>query len=94
MAVPIPVIAERQVAEHFREAGAVSMADAIPYASAHPARRRAFERLKGRDILRTDGQDRWWLDEARWDQRRADRLTRAGFAMLAVGVAAAVAALR
>lgn len=94
MAVPIAAIAERKVAAHFLDAGAVSMADAIPYVTAHPARRRAFERMKGRDILRTDGQGRWWLDEDAWSQRRADRLTRAGLAMLAVGVAAAVAALR
>ncbi len=94
MAVPIAVIAERKVVAHFLDAGAISMADAIPYTPAHSAGRRAFVRLKGRDILRTDGQGRWWLDEEAWSQRRADRLTRAGLAMLAVGVAAAVAALR
>lgn len=94
MAVPIAVIAEHKVVAHFLDAGAISMADAIPFTSAHPARRRAFEGLKGRDILRTDGQGRWWLDEEAWSQHRADRLTRAGLAMPAVGVAAAVAALR
>jgi len=94
MAVPIAVIAERKVARHFIDAGATSMADAVPYSSSHPARRRAFERLKGLDIVRTDGQGKWWLDEHRWEDRHAGRLARAGFAMLAVAVAAAVAALR
>lgn len=50
--------------------------------------------MKGLDILRTDGKGKWWLDESKWDNRRASRRTRALFAMLAVGVAAAVAALR
>jgi hypothetical protein len=94
MAVPVRPIAERKVAEHFLDAGAVSMADAIPYAPARPSRQRAFERLKGADILRTDGKDKWWLDESRWEDRRASRRSRALFALLAVGVAAAAAALR
>ncbi len=92
--VPIAVVAERKVAAHFLEASAVSMADAVPYSPSHPARRRAFERLKGRDIVKTDGQGKWWLDEEAWSQRRSDRRIKAVFALLAVGVAAAIAALR
>lgn len=92
--VPERPLAERKLAAHFIEAGAVSMADAIPDAPARPSRQRAFERLKGADVLRTDGQGRWWLDEERWEGRRTDRRTKAVFALLAVGVAAAVAALR
>lgn len=94
MAVPVPLLAERKLVAAFLEAGAVSMADAIPFVPDSAASRRAFARLKGRDVLRTDGQGKWWLDEERWDRRTADRLTRAGLAMLAVGIAAAVAALR
>jgi hypothetical protein len=92
--VPVRPLAERKVAAHFIDAGAVSMADAIPYAPARPSRQRAFERLKGADVLKTDGQGRWWLDEELWQGRRSDRRTKAVFALLAVGVAAAVAALR
>ncbi len=92
--VPVPLLAERRLTAVFLEAGAVSMADAIPFVPDNLASRRAFARLKGRDVLRTDGQGKWWLDEERWDRRTADRLTRAGLAMLAVGLAAAVAALR
>jgi hypothetical protein len=92
--VPVRPIAERKVAAHFLERGAVSMADAIAYVPARPSRVRAFERLKGADVLKTDGRGKWWLDEDRWDERRAARLTRAGFAMLAVAAAAAFAALR
>ncbi|WP_143738115.1 hypothetical protein [Erythrobacter donghaensis] len=91
---PVRPLAERRVAADFLAAGAVSMADAIPYAPARPSRRRAFERLKGADVLRTDGQGRYWLDEERWHGRRSDRRTKAIVALLAVGVAAAVAALR
>jgi len=95
MAVPpVRPFAERKVAAHFLEAGAVSMADAIPYAPARPSRQRAFERLKGADVLRTDGKGRWWLDEERWQDRRSDRRTRVIVAMLAVAAAGAFAALR
>jgi hypothetical protein len=91
---PVRPLAERKVAAHFIDAGAVSMADAISYAPARPSRQRAFERLKGADVLRTDGQGKWWIDQERWNGRRSDRRTKAVFALLAVGVAAAVAALR
>lgn len=92
--VPVRPIAERHVAGHFLDAGAVSMADAVPYAPARASQQRAFDRLKGRDILKTDGKGRWWLDEEAWSQHRSDRRTKAVFALLAVGLAAAVAALR
>lgn len=61
------------------------MADAIPYAPARPSRLRAFERLKGADVLRTDGTGKWWLDDERWSGRRSDRRTKAVFALLAEG---------
>ena len=92
--VPVRPLAERKVAAHFIEAGAVSMADAIPYAPARPSRQRAFERLKGADVLKTDGQGKWWLDEEQWQGRRSNRRTRAVLALIAVGAAAAAAALR
>ncbi|WP_285710176.1 hypothetical protein [Erythrobacter oryzae] len=92
--VPVRPLAERKVAAHFIEAGAVSMADAIPYAPARPSRQRAFERLKGADVLKTDGQGKWWLDEELWQGRRSGRRTRALLALIAVGAAAAAAALR
>ena len=95
MAVPpVRPLAERKVAQHFLDAGATSMADAIPYNPARPSRARAFERLKGADVLRTDGQGQWWLDEERWQGRRSGRRTKAIVALLAVGAAAALAALR
>lgn len=95
MAVPpVRPLAERKVAQHFLDAGATSMADAIPYNPARPSRTRAFERLKGADVLRTDGQGKWWLDEERWQGRRSDRRTRVVLTMLAVAAAGAFAALR
>ncbi len=89
--VPVRAIAERKVAEHFVEAGAVSMADAIRFDPARPSRERAFARMKGADILRTDGKGKWWLDEEQWNKRRSDRRSRAVWALLAIGVAAAAA---
>jgi hypothetical protein len=87
-------VAERRVAQHFLDFGAVSMADAIVYTPSRPSRQRAFERLKGADVLKTDGRGKWWLDETCWDARRSDRRRKAIFALFAVGVAAAAAALR
>jgi hypothetical protein len=92
--VPVRPLAERKVAAHFIDAGAVSMADAIAYAPTRLSHQRAFERLKGADVLKTNGQGKWWLDEERWQGRRSDRRTRAALALIAVGVAAAAAALR
>jgi hypothetical protein len=89
--VPVRPIAERKVARQFLDAGAVSTADAIPYAPARPSRQRAFERLKGLDILRTDGQGRWWIDEEKWSSRRSGRRTRAALALVAIAAAAAAA---
>jgi hypothetical protein len=91
---PVRPLAERRVAQHFIDAGAVSMADAVPYAARRPSDQRAFERLKGADVLRTDGQGKWWLDEERWQGRRSDRRTRVVLTMLAVAAAGAFAALR
>jgi hypothetical protein len=91
---PVRPLAERKLAQHFLDAGATSMADAIPYAPARPSRVQAFERLKGADVLRTDGQGKWWLDEERWQGRRSDRRTRVVLTMLAVAAAGAFAALR
>ncbi|MFN4019085.1 MAG: hypothetical protein ACK4IC_01050 [Erythrobacter sp.] len=88
---PIP---ERRLAQVFVDAGATSMADAIAYAPARASHERAFERLKGADVLRTDGQGKWWLDEERWQARRSDRRTRVVLTMLAVAAAGAFAALR
>jgi hypothetical protein len=91
---PVRPIAERKVAAHFRNAGALSMADAVPYAPTRPSLERAFARLRGADVLRTDGQGRWWLDEANWRSHRSDRRTRVVLTMLAVAAAGAFAALR
>lgn len=95
MAVPpVRPIAERRLVAHFRQAGAVSLADAVPVVPDSAATRRAFDQLKGADVLKTDGQGRWYLDEERWHGRRSDRRTRVVLTMLAVAAAGAFAALR
>lgn len=90
---PVRIIAERRVVDHLAE-GAVSAADAIDYEPLRPSRARAFDRLKGTDVLRTDGKGRWWLDEGRWDERRHARRSRAAMALLAAAIAGAFVALR
>jgi hypothetical protein len=92
--VPVRPLAERRVAQHFLDGGAVSLVDAVPYAPTRPSRQRALDRLKGADVLKTDGQGRWYLDEALWDQRRSNRRTRVVLTMLALAAAGAFAALR
>jgi hypothetical protein len=91
---PVRPVAERRVAQAFIDGGAVSLADAIPFTPGSPSRQRAFERLKGADVLKTDGRGRWYLDEAQWGQHRSDRRTRVVLTMLAVAAAGAFAALR
>jgi hypothetical protein len=89
MAVPpVRLIAERKVAEHFLRHGATCAADAIPYEPERNTRARAFDRLKGRDVLRPSGRDRWYLDEARWADLRSSRRRRAA-GLIAVGAALA-----
>lgn len=95
MAVPpVRPIAERRIAQHFLAAGAISMADAVPFAPTNLSRQRAFERLKGADVVKTDGRGRWYLDEQQWGKHRSDRRTRVVLTMLAVAAAGAFAALR
>ncbi|GAB4484546.1 MAG: hypothetical protein OHK0018_16290 [Erythrobacter tepidarius] len=95
MAAPaVRVIAERKVAQHFIAAGATSIADAIGYTPTRLGHARAFERLKGADVLKTDGRGHWYLDEAQWQRRRSSRRARVVLTMLAVAAAGAFAALR
>ena len=93
MAVVVPVrpMAERRVVQAFRDAGAVSMADAVSYSPPDAASERAFARLKGADVLRTNGQGKWWLEEERWDDRRSGRRTRTALALVALAAIAAAA---
>jgi len=87
MAVPVKAIAERRIVEHFQAVGAVSAADAVEYEPKQPRMRRAFDRLKGSDVMRAAGRGRWYVDEAKWDKRRGFRRSRiAGAVVLAVAV--------
>ncbi|HSJ79043.1 MAG TPA: hypothetical protein VK913_09965 [Erythrobacter sp.] len=91
---PVRPVAERQLAAYFAVQGATSLADAIAFTPIKPGQKRAFDRLKGADVLKTDGQGRWYLDEAKWGKHRSDRRTRVVLTMLAVAAAGAFAALR
>lgn len=87
MAVPVRAIAERRIVEHFLDLDAISAADAVEYDPKRPSRKRAFGRLKGLDVIRPAGRNRWYLDEEMWDKRRGFRRSRvAGAVMVAVAV--------
>ena len=92
MAVPSRLIAERRVAAHLREYGAISPERTMGYAPARWSHARALARL--RDVGVVKGVDNaLWLDETEWDARRGKRRKRA-VALLALGVVSAgVAAL-
>ena len=94
MAVPVRAIAERRIVEHFLELDAVSAADAIEYDPKRPSRRRAFDRLKGSDVIRPAGRDRWFLDEDSWNRRRGFRRSRVAGAIVIAAAVGIFAALR
>ncbi|UIP05854.1 hypothetical protein LY632_09050 [Erythrobacter sp. SDW2] len=94
MAVPVRAIEERRIAEHFLALDAVSAADAVEYDPKRPSRKRAFARLKGSDVIRPAGRDRWYLDEDRWDKRRGFRRSRIAGAVFLAAAVGLFAALR
>ena len=94
MAGPVRAIAERRIVEHFLDLDAVSAADAVAYLPKHPSRRRAFDRLKGSDVIREAGRDRWYLDEDKWNERRGFRRSRIAGAVILAAAFGVFAALR
>ncbi len=94
MAVPVRAIAERRIVEHFLELDAVSAADAVHYDPQRPGLRRAFDRLKGSDVIRSAGRDRWYLDEDKWDKRRGFRRSRVAGAIVIAAAVGVLAVLR
>ncbi len=92
--VPVRAIAERRIVEQFLDLDAVSAADAVAYEPKHPSRRRAFDRLKGADVIREAGRGRFYLDEANWDKRRGFRRSRIASAVVLAAAVGVFAALR
>jgi hypothetical protein len=93
VSTPVHLIAEQKVAQHFRDRGATSVADAIGYDPELPLDQRAFKRLEKQKILKSDGQGKWWLDEDHRPVRRSDRRKGVLLTVLAAGAAAAYVAL-
>lgn len=94
MAVPVRAIEERRIVEHFLDLDAVSAADAVEYDPKGPSRTRAFDRLKGSDVIRPAGRDRWYLDEEKWNKRRGFRRSRIAGAVVLAAAVGVFAALR
>lgn len=94
MAVPARAIAERRIVEQFLDLDAISAADAVAYDPERPSHRRAFDRLKGADVIREAARGRYYLDEARWDRRRGFRRSRIAGAVILAAAVGVFAALR
>lgn len=87
MAVPPRLIAERRVAAHLREYGAVTPDKTMGYAPVRWSHARALARL--RDVGVVNGADgALWLDETAWDERRGKQRKRT-LALLALGALSA-----
>ncbi len=92
MATPPRLIAERRVAAHLREYGAVTPDKPMGYAPARFSHARALARLRDAGVVK-GADNALWLDETEWDARRGKQRTRA-FALLALGaVSAGIAAV-
>ena len=87
MVTPHRLIAERRVAAHLREYGAVSPEKTMGYAPLRFSHARALARL--RDVGVVKGADNaLWLDEVAWDERRGKQRKRT-LALLALGIVSA-----
>ena len=80
-------IAERRVVRRLSRKGATSQATAIEVVPRQFARRRALARLIDLDVVKTSG-DRFYLNEAKWAERRSKQKKRA-LGLVFVGAAAA-----
>lgn len=96
MASPTRLIAERKVAAHLREYGAVSPSRTMGYAPLRYNHARALARLRELDVVKGEG-GALWLDENAWAEHR-DRQRKRVLTLLALtavsGAIAAVTALR
>ena len=84
MVVPARLIAERRVAEHFLDHGALSPETAVAYAPNRWSAARALARLRDLGVLK-GGKGALYLDEIAWDARTGKHRKRA-LALLALGV--------
>lgn len=92
MVVPLSVIAERRVAAHLREYGALSPERSMGFAPARWSHARALARLRDAGVVK-GADNALWLDETEWDARRGKRRKRA-LVLLALGaVSAGIAAV-
>lgn len=87
MAVPPRLIAERRVAAHLREYGAVTPDRPMGYAPVRWSHARALARLRDAGVVK-GGDGALWLDETAWDERRGKQRKRI-LALLALGALSA-----
>lgn len=90
---PVTAIrARNKVADYFIDRDAVSINDAVRFTTKSPVERRAFERLQDKGIIRSAGNDQWFLDVSAYNRarRRRRQLVVAAGAALGAGIAAAL----
>lgn len=95
MAAPAPVAAIRarhKVVDYFLSRDAVAVNDAVRFTTRAPVERKAFERLQEKGIVRSAGNDTWFLDLKAYHRarRRRTQLVVAAGAALGAGLAAAL----
>lgn len=82
--------ARRRVARYFLSRDAVRPNDAVQFATRSPVQRRMFERLLDAGVIRSAGNDRYFLDVVAFDEANEKRRKRV---MTAAGAAVGFAVL-
>ena len=86
-------VAMRKVTSHLMSDNAVSPESAVYYVPDRRLRRRVLARLVRRGVIVETAPDTYYLDVPAYDEWRRTRRRRVAFAMGAVAVVAAIAAL-
>ena len=92
-AVAAAVVARvrRHIADHFRKAGATDASTAIAFAPIGRIEARLFARMLVFGAVQAAGEERYWLDEAKFSDFRKESLARVLGILAIAGFAAAAA---
>lgn len=85
-------LAQYRVQRHFADHRAIAPGDAIEYAPASPAERKAFDRLLATGVIRETQPAQYWFDLDRMGRREKPRRNARTYVGVALGLVAAVLA--
>jgi hypothetical protein len=89
--------AQRDIREHFENAGAFDPQSAVSYDPPDHMHERQFELMIGRGVLRPEGRGRYWIDRdaerLEEERRRSARTLMLKIVLVAVALAIAAAAI-